>query len=393
MFGLDRPQQRADASDAVTDDAPGDAPDVVAPLACRIYAGSDHTCFIRTSTNMLLCVGDNTYGQLGRGTVGGEDATPLAIGAGTLVGAASRSYHSCAARTDNSVVCWGFNDVGQIGDNTSGNNRGAPAGVMNLQTTGLIATGRAFSCAQRLDGLITCWGLNDEGHLGDGTLTPRLTPTTTVLLNGTATALTLGGSQACARISDGTVRCWGSGGHGQLGDNGTSDRPTPVTPPISGVRQIVTNGYNISMASGAQTCALLETGALKCWGDNEFGQLGLGTASATLEKSPVDVPLAPTAVEIVMGRYHVCVRTAVGAVHCWGRNELGQVGDGTKAQRAAPTLVQLPRAAVHIAAGGLHTCALLDDGTTRCWGDNVEGQLGDGTFTQSDSPVVSSICQ
>jgi alpha-tubulin suppressor-like RCC1 family protein len=338
-------------------------------------------------------VGSNAQGELGQGTTGGASGDLVLLSVGGLVSATTRSYHTCAARTDNAAVCWGSNDQGQIGDNTM-TLRNAPTTVMNLQTTGMIGTGRAFSCAQRLDGLITCWGGNASGQLGDGSTTPRMTPSTTIALPATPTALAVGSSTACVVLPDRTARCWGDNEFGQLGNNSTTNAPTPITPPVTGIAQIVTGGYNIFPDEGSQTCAVQIAGNVKCWGSNDFGQLGLGTTSTTPALIPQDVTMAPAGVvELAMGRYHVCTRNVFGAVHCWGRNEVGQVGDGTQTLRSAPTAVSLPRPALHIAAGGWHTCALLDDGTARCWGENGSRQLGDDSVTDRFSPAVTAICE
>ena len=120
--------------------------------------------------------------------------------------------------------------------------------------------------------------------------------------------------------------------------------------------------------------------------------ISIGAVSTPLS-TPMVVMNVTDAVELAMGRYHVCVRRMAGGVACWGRNEYGQIGDNSVLPRPAPVTVTLPRPAVHIAAGGYHTCALLDDDSLRCWGANFSGQLGDGTRTQSLVPTASQLCQ
>jgi alpha-tubulin suppressor-like RCC1 family protein len=176
----------------------------------------------------------------------------------------------------------------------------------------------------------------------------------------------------------GGVKCWGDNESGQLGDGTTMTRTVPVdvlTPsgPLTGVRTIAA-GYQ-------HTCAIMMTGGLRCWGRNVEGQLGDGTTNARY--SPSNSDAVPGVQAIAMGIYHTCAITAAGT-QCWGYNMSGQVGDGTMTNRTAPTTVMTASvalgAAQAVGAGGYHSCAIMP--TTRgvrCWGLNGLGQLGDGT--------------
>jgi alpha-tubulin suppressor-like RCC1 family protein len=144
--------------------------------------------------------------------------------------------------------------------------------------------------------------------------------------------------------------------------------------------------------SFAHTCAVLSTGAVRCWGVNDLGQLGVETVqsrqqcrvpesapprSLPCETTPRDVPELTDVVEVAVGNGGTCAVKRDGAVWCWGANDAGQLGQGTNDPRAhgAPTRVALP-AATHIAYGAFHLCALLRDGTVQCWGNNKFGQCG-----------------
>src|SRR5437879_2055260 len=178
------------------------------------------------------------------------------------------------------------------------------------------------------DRSIQCWGRTSAGQPGDPATTAFESPTPVRVSGLSATAVTAGGFHTCALPGDGTVRCWGQNDLGQLG-NGTSDpvpnnpstfNPTPVT--VSGI----TTAVAIS-AGGWHTCALLQDGTVRCWGDNTYGQMGNGASEGSVSTTP-----APSATGITTatarssGAEHSCVLLQDGTVRCWGRNDEGRVG-------------------------------------------------------------------
>jgi alpha-tubulin suppressor-like RCC1 family protein len=400
-FGV--PASSAVAGDDVVIDASpeageADAPDAPGTVAqrCHLALGSDHSCVLRDTDHTVWCWGDHTYGELGAGTLNTTYSTAalqVPLG-GMTTSVASKSYHACARIADGTVQCWGMNDAMQIGDGATGTHFSA-ANVAGLGDVVEVGVGRSYGCARRSAGDITCWGANTSGQLGDGTVVAKSTPSTTVTgLTATPIALYVASSHACALFPGGVGRCWGSNVFRQLGDGTTTDRSAAVAMPVTQIAQIAPSGYTVGQYSGGATCALRTDGSVWCWGSNDFGQLGTGNTTTTPTSTAVQVAGLTGVVELVAGRYHACARRQDGGVACWGRNDGGQIGDGTYNNRPAPFAVPLPRPALHVAAGGYHTCALLDDYALYCWGYNSTGQIGDGSFLTRTSPVAShTLCQ
>jgi len=288
--------------------------------------------------------------------------------------------YSCALTTAGGVKCWGNNSHGQLGNGAT-TNRLVPVAVSGLASgVTAIAVGD-HSYALTTAGAVKCWGANNHGQLGDGTTTESHTPVDVSGLAGGVTAIAAGGAHTCALMSTGAVKCWGRNGNGELGDGSTTDRNTPVA--ATGLA----SGVTAISVGDLHTCALMSTGGVKCWGRNNFGQLGNGS---TIDSAvPVDVSGLAGAVAAVAARgLHTCALTSAGGVKCWGANHAGQLGDGTTTESHTPVDVSgLAGGVTAIAGGGSYTCATTSAAAAKCWGDNGFGVLGDGTTTERHTPV------
>ena len=344
-------------------------PDCFLP-AVQIAAGNDFTCELTTAGG-VKCWGGNEYGQLGNGTTV-SSASPVGVtGMSSGVKSLTLGYrHACALMETGGVMCWGNNSSGQLGDGTT------VAKLAPTQVTGLASGVAAFSagsyhtCAVLESGAVKCWGQNSQGQLGDGSSANRTTPIQVSGLSSGVTAASAGGSHTCALLGIGGIKCWGDNQYGQVGDGTTDDRTTPTQ--ASGLE----SGVISIAAGGSETCAIVSSGGLKCWGSNNYGQIG--DATTDNKTLPTQVSGLESGVQTVaVGNSFVCAVLDSGVLKCWGYNYYGQVGDGTTDNRAVPTPVNgLDGVIVSVSSGGSHTCALLDSGRVMNWGLDSSGQLG-----------------
>jgi alpha-tubulin suppressor-like RCC1 family protein len=221
--------------------------------------------------------------------------------------------------------------------------------------TPMVDLGSTHVIALRADGTVWAWGSNASGQLGIGA-TPGWsnTPIPIPALTDVA-AISSAGSHTLALKSDGTLWAWGLNMSGQLGDNSTVTRTTPVQ--ITGVTSPV-----IAIAAGtSHSLALAADGTVWAWGLNTNGQLGLG--NTTTQLVPVQIPTIVGATMIAAGGSHSIAAKSNNTVVAWGLNSLGQIGDNTVIQRTAPVVVSGLTAVSALSLGTSHSLALLPDGT------------------------------
>ncbi|MFO0683381.1 MAG: hypothetical protein U0234_15090 [Sandaracinus sp.] len=304
-------------------------------------------------------------------------------------GIAAGASHACARHADGTVSCWGDGGEGQLGDGHR-SVRTTPVVVLGLEGVEELAAGAQHTCARDGTGHVLCWGSRHRGQIGDGgppgDAEPALHPVHVRDLDGVV-QISAGDAHTCAVRADGSVLCWGDDLHGQLGRGGEGgpDALSPAPVRVEGIDDAVE-----VRAGGAHTCARRRTGEVLCWGGGAAGQTGELAASASVLARPIAVAGLVDAVELTLGDHHACARHGRGLVACWGGNERGQLGDGTREARATPVDVAGLEGVEEIDAGRAHTCARLASSEVRCWGDNRDGQLGDGSLEPRLTPGRAS---
>ena len=300
-----------------------------------------------------------------------------ATSSGATGGSSSRTSPSAGSTGGNTSS--GGSTSGSGGSSSGGSSSGVPGPPEVIGTVGAIAAGSSHSCAL-VSGSVWCWGQNDHGQLGNGTLSDSAVPVEVSSLgSGGVQGVAAGDEHTCAVVNGG-VWCWGDDTFGQLG-NGISPGNAPP-----GAVQGLGAGSGVQAVAAGQyhTCALVNGGAW-CWGYNLHGQLGNGTAADS--HAPVAVQGLSSGVQaIAAGIDHTCALVS-GGVQCWGSNSNGQLGNGTTADSLTPVAVQGLGAGVQgVAAGDTHSCALVNS-SAWCWGGDASGQLGDNSAVDSSVPV------
>ena len=326
----------------------------------QVATTDDGACALLTNQE-VRCWGDNEYGAVGDGTDTNDRPLPRIVkgvgGTGRLdniVEISGESDGMCARTAGGQVRCWGEDDYGQLGDGDVEADSNTPRIVRGVGGTG------------RLTGVVEIEAAYDNN---------------------------------CARLANGQARCWGYNDGGELGNGGTAQSGVPTvvsnragTGPLTGVRDLSHGGYG--------GCAALTNGQVRCWGVNDTGQVGDGTTSERLRPVPVRSVsgggVLTGAVAVTGGYYHSCALLNTGQVRCWGETDNGELGDGTSfmgPDRLRPRVVKNlagngPLTGVRsINANQSHTCAIVAQGQARCWGRNDYGQLGNGGTVDRNLPV------
>ncbi len=294
---------------------------------------------------------------------------------------------ACACRADGTVWCWGDNSYGQLGHGLAVSLSHIPVQVVGIAATASqVDVAGEHACALLDDGTVDgngvwCWGRNHFGQLASPDRSEHYTPTRVPDLGEMVQQVAVGWNHSCALLESGDVKCWGNNRDWRIGNcsipnNDDSDVPVLV--------EGITNIVSIS-ADGELTCALQDnTDALWCWGGNVDGQLGNGTLDATcIPTNPTDLPPIQT---FVVGDHYTFVIENNGQAWSWGGNDWGQLGDTTDIDRQMP--VQPAGVAVlrSVGLGWDHTCAVTQVGAVVCWGRNDSGQLGNGRLDNDYQP-------
>ena len=295
-----------------------------------------------------------------------QASDPSSPAAGML---STGAFDTCAVLQDGSLHCWGLGNAGQLGNDSTNNvgdfNTPASVAPVNLggHTVKAVAAGSYHTCAILDDGSVRCWGFGGDGRLGYGNVNNVLDPSTAAPVDlgvgRTAVAITAGSDDTCVILDTGDVECWGFGGDGESGgalgynsENDVGENPAD-TPGQVGTVDLGTGLKAVAIStSGGHTCAILNDGGVKCWGAGTDGQLANGSEANVGETTAATVAAAS---EVSLGT--------------------------NKTAEAITTHTDLPTTTGFQGDAG-HTCAILNDGSVECWGDNDDGQLGYGNLTQ-----------
>jgi len=299
--------------------------------------------------------------------------------------------HACALLNDGTLKCWGNNLEGQLGQGLFPYLEATkPISVPGLTNVESVAAGASHTCALLQDGSVQCWGNNTSGQLGNPNVSDAMSfKPIDVSLSEKAIQIVATEYSSCALLESGKVQCWGNNFFGQLGNKekpGKSPSPTNVFG--------VSNAASISLGS-TSACALTTDKTVKCWGDGGAGQLGNGKngyaySADSYKDGAVDVLNLNNVDSITSGYKHNCALLKSGKVNCWGGNLGGQLGNGTKTFSSIPVEVSNLSGVFAITAGGLHTCAIAQS-SIQCWGYGLGGQLGNGKAINSLAPTPTAI--
>jgi alpha-tubulin suppressor-like RCC1 family protein len=401
-----------------------------------IDVGAEHACAVLGS-GAARCWGHGLNGRLGYGDTANigdnelpDTAGPVAVGPGrTVRSVAAGDQHTCALLDDGTVRCWGNGANGRLGygnTNNVGDGVGqsvAAAGPVNLgagRTATAITAGAGHTCALLDDGNIRCWGVGANGRLGYGPdngpggtadVGDNETPGSVdpAVLPAAAVAVSAGGTFTCAILVDGRLYCWGAGAQGRLGYGNTSDIGDDEDPRDAGSVNLGSGRTARAISAGsAHSCAVLDDGTVRCWGNGSNGKLGYANVSDVGDDEtpvgPVDLGLGRTARAISAGGQQSCAILDNDTVRCWGQGSGGllgygnttAIGDNETPAAAGPVNVGAGRTVRALNSGNSVTCALRDDGSLLCWGFSGFGALGYGnvnTIGDNETPDTAGPVQ
>lgn len=373
----------------------------------QIAAGMNYTCAV-SEPSQVWCWGRNNEGQVGNGQTS-QESVPIATRIAGLqaTSVTTGPYMACAIRTGvRDVVCWGDIGLNSIfnlfdGSDASADNTGTPTLVPGLTNVVSVAVGAFEACAVRSNGSVWCWGLDIAGFAETGEIVRNVVPTRIASLPP-ATTITAGIAHFCVLANQpdielqGVLWCWGDNNYGQLGIPSPQDNyydyetetyveeGVGLSGPVSLAGRGLVGLSGVS-ASAVHTC-ITAAGQTACFGQNDFGNLGVGTTEHVPEITVVDLPEAVT--QVSAGNTHTCVVAAQNSIWCWGGNfelQLNAVDGGFISE--VPVAVDAGGATA-VSAGFRHTCVITVAGGAWCWGGNTYGELGNAQATSDPLSAV-----
>lgn len=346
----------------------------------KLSAGTTHTCAINPSSK-LKCWGRNQFGQLGDGTTTDQSVSTLIDSVNTYTEISAGDGHTCGITTSGVLKCWGRNNSSQLGDGTTVDQLSPIVIDIGINYSKISVSG-SLSCGITTSGVLKCWGLNAYGGLGDGTVINKTFPT--VINPGTNySVIATGALHTCGITTAGVLKCWGLNADGQLGDGTTANKTLPIVIDASSTYSKIA----VSSFVLYHSCGITTLGVLKCWGNNNYGQIGDGTAGVA-RAVPVIISSGTNFSDISAGYVHSCaVVSGTGILKCWGYNFFSQLGDYTSTTRTVPVQADTGFTYSKVVASNNYTCGLSTGSNLRCWGRNDYGQLGDGSIVDRYVPI------
>lgn len=303
-------------------------------------AGGDTSCATTTEGN-LYCWGDDQYDIFKIGDPGDPSAKQQVTALSDVTQVTTSLTHACAITVVGDLYCWGDTASGQLGIGNHYTDVGSvpPNQVTDLSNVVSVSAGYNHTCAITANGNLYCWGDNTYGQLGTGDNTNQSTPTLVTEISNVVSVST-GNSTTCATTAGNDAYCWGDNSHGQLGNGDTTSQNTPY---------LLGSGIVLSVStSGDHTCAIItavvsiDNNSLVCWGNNEYGQLGTGSAGG-YESEPSLLSGISNVTAVTTGVDYTCATTTGSKVYCWGANLSGQLGVGYYSEiEPSPQLVPGP---------------------------------------------------
>ena len=361
----------------------------LAMVVKRRWISLDKTLVRDDTVSYTYAWGFNSSGQIGDGTTTSRSSPVIVVGGITNWKQVSAgSDHSLGVTTTGIAYGWGQSGDGQLGDDTT-SNRSSPVTVVGgITNWSQVSAGGSHSLGVTTTGIAYAWGLGTSGQIGDDTTSNRSSPVTVVGGITNWKQVSAGNLDSLGVTSTGIAYGWGSNGFGNIGDGTATSRLSPVTV-VGGI----TNWSQVS-AGGDHSLGVTSTGIAYAWGLNTDGQLGDNTG--TTRSSPVTVVGGITNWrQLDAGSQHRLGVIATGIAYGWGNNSTGRLGDNTTTSRSSPvTVVGGITNWSQVSAGGLtsslnrHSLGLTSSGTAYAWGSNIVGQLGDGTTSNRSSPVT-----
>ena len=334
-----------------------------------LVSGRSHSCVL-TQKSEVKCWGSSKFKENGADEVLNVPTDINLDEKFTVRGIAAGSYHNCLLTDGDDIKCWGEGSWGQIGSADFKTSSSLVTVKMEpKQPVKALALGSNFSCALLKNGKVKCWGANDQGQLGDGSLKKKSTPVDVALApKDQAISLRAGYHHACVLLADGKVKCWGANDRGQILGVKDKIQKTPVTIKLKDSSPVQALVLNTDV-----TCTLTGKGTANCWGQSSilFG-----------DKTPVKTPQnvnpssMPKVKTLAIGSSSMCFLSTTGVVQCKGLNDKGQLGNKSKVDNGSLTKIAQTDRIKILTVGDGFGCVLTKRGRVKCFGDGTNGKLG-----------------